>query len=48
MLEHGMYVLSRGVMMTWVMGGSAMLSFFSLALTTVEQQDNLREWVDSG
>jgi hypothetical protein len=47
MIEQGTDGLYRGDMMTGVMGGSDMLSFVPSALTAIERQDNLGEWVNS-
>jgi hypothetical protein len=47
MICQGTDCLSRGYMLTGVMGGADMLTFIPLALTTVEQQPELMEWVDS-
>jgi hypothetical protein len=47
MISQGTYALSRGDMLTGVMGGSDMLTFIPLALTAIEQKPELMEWVDS-
>jgi hypothetical protein len=47
MISQGTEGLSRGDMLTGVMGGAAMLTFIPLALTAVERQPELMEWVDS-
>jgi hypothetical protein len=40
-IEQGTDGISRGDMMTGVMGGADMLSFFPLTLTSIKLQDNL-------
>jgi hypothetical protein len=47
MISQGTDGLSRGDMMMGVMGGADMLTFIPLALTAVERQPELMEWVDS-
>jgi hypothetical protein len=47
MISQGTYGLSRGDMPTGVMGGADMLTFIPLALTAIERQPKLMEWVDS-
>jgi hypothetical protein len=47
MISQGTDGLSQGDMLTGVMGGSAMLTFIHLALTAIERQSELMEWVDS-
>jgi hypothetical protein len=47
MISQGTDGLSQGDMRTGVMGGADMLTFIPLALTAVEQQPELMEWVDS-
>jgi hypothetical protein len=47
MISQGTDGLSRGDMLTGVMGGADMLAFITLALTAVERQPELMEWVDS-
>jgi hypothetical protein len=47
MFEQGTDGISRGDMMTGVMGGADLLSFFPLALTALERQYNLGECVNS-
>jgi hypothetical protein len=47
MISQGTDGLSRGDMLTGVMGGAAMLTFIPLALTAIERQTELMEWVES-
>jgi hypothetical protein len=47
MISQGTDGLSRGDMLTGVMGGADMLTFIPLALTAIERQPELMEWVDS-
>jgi hypothetical protein len=47
MISQGTDGLYRGDMLTGVMGGADMLTFIPLALTAVERQPELMEWVDS-
>jgi hypothetical protein len=47
MISQGTYGLYRGDMLTGFMGGADMLTFIHVALTAVEQQHELMEWVDS-
>jgi hypothetical protein len=47
MISQGTDGLSRGDMLNGVMGGADMLTFIPLALTAVERQPELMEWVDS-
>jgi hypothetical protein len=47
MISQGTDGLSRGDMLTGVTGGAGMLTFIPLALTAVERQPELMEWVDS-
>jgi hypothetical protein len=47
MISQGTDGLSRGDMLTGVMGGADMLTFIPLDLTAVERQPELMEWVDS-
>jgi hypothetical protein len=47
MISQGTYGLSQGDMLTGVMGGADMLTFIPLALTVIERQPELMEWVDS-
>jgi hypothetical protein len=47
MISQGTDGLSRGDMLTGVMGGADMLTFIPLALTAVERPPELMGWVDS-
>jgi hypothetical protein len=47
MISQGTDGLSRGDMLTGVMGGADMLTFIPLALTAIERQPELMEWVYS-
>jgi hypothetical protein len=47
MISQGTDGLSQGDMLTGVMGGADMLTFIPLALTVIERQPELIEWVDS-
>jgi hypothetical protein len=47
MISQGIDGLSQGDMLTGAMGGADMLTFIPLALTAVERQPELTEWVDS-
>jgi hypothetical protein len=47
MISQGTDGLSQGDMSTGVMGGADMLTFIPLALTVVERQPELMEWVES-
>jgi hypothetical protein len=47
MISQGRDGLSQGDMLTGVMGGADILTFIPLALTAVERQPDMMEWVDS-
>jgi hypothetical protein len=46
MISQGAYGLSRGDILTGVIGGTAMLTFIPLAINAVERQPELMEWFD--
>jgi hypothetical protein len=47
MISQGTDGLSRGDMLTGVMGEANMITFIPLDLTAIERQPELMEWVDS-